>query len=133
MLKKKKFVIGGIIIFLAIGYLGFMSFQSSATYYYTLTEFAQQGDSVNGENVRVKGDISPGSVEKEQAGRILRFILVEGTESMPVYYQGVVPDTFNETFEIVIEGKLGADGVFEAHTLMPKCPSKYEFEPEDNG
>lgn len=133
MLKKKKFVIGGIIIFLAIGYLGFMSFQSSATYYYTLTEFAQQGDSVNGENVRVKGDISPGSVEKEQAGRILRFVLVEGTENMPVYYQGVVPDTFNEDFEIVIEGKLGADGVFEAHTLMPKCPSKYEFEPEDNG
>ena len=133
MLKKKKFVIGGIIIFLAIGYLGFMSFQSSATYYYTLTEFAQQGDSVNGENVRVKGDIASGSVEKEQAGSILRFILVEGTESMPVYYQGVVPDTFNEDFEIVIEGKLGADGVFEAHTIMSKCPSKYEFEPEDNG
>ena len=133
MLKKKKFVIGGIIIFLAIGYLGFMSFQSSATYYYTLTEFAQQGDSVYGENVRVKGDIGVGSVEKEQAGRILRFILVEGTESMPVYYQGVVPDTFNEDFEIVIEGKLSADGVFEAHTLMPKCPSKYEFEPADDG
>ena len=133
MLKKKKFFIGGIVIFLAIGYLGFMSLQSSATYYYTLTEFAQKGDSVYGENVRVKGDIASGSVEKEQAGRILRFILVEGMESMPVYYQGVVPDTFNETFEIVIEGKLGADGVFEAHTLMPKCPSKYESEPADDG
>ncbi len=133
MLKKKKFVIGGIIIFLAIGYLGFMSFQSSATYYYTLTEFAQQGDSVNGENVRVKGDIAPGSVEKEQAGLVLKFTLVEGTESMPVYYQGVVPDTFSETFEIVIEGELGADGVFKAHTLMPKCPSKYESEPPEDG
>ncbi len=133
MLKKKRFFIGGLVIFLAIGYLGFMSFQSSATYYYTLTEFAQKGDSIYGENVRVKGDIGVGSVEKEQAGRILRFTLVEGTESMPVYYQGVVPDTFNETYEIVIEGELGADGVFEAHTLMPKCPSKYESEPVENG
>ncbi len=133
MLKKRKFFIGGIVIFLAIGYLGFMSFQSSATYYYTLTEFAQEGDSVYGENVRVKGDIGVGSVETEQAGRILKFILVEGTESMPVYYQGVIPDTFNETFEIVIEGELGTDGVFEAHTLMPKCPSKYESEPAEDG
>jgi len=132
MLKRKKFVIGGIIIFLAVGYLGFMSFQSSATYYYTLTEFAQKGDSVYGENVRVKGDIASGSVETEQAGRVLRFILIEGPESMPVYYQGVVPDTFHETFEIVIEGKLGVDGVFEAHTLMPKCPSKYESEPVED-
>lgn len=133
MLKKRKFFIGGIVIFLAIGYLGFMSFQSSATYYYTLTEFAQEGDSVYGENVRVKGDIGVGSVETEQAGRILKFILVEGTESMPVYYQGVIPDTFNETFEIVIEGELGTNGVFEAHTLMPKCPSKYESEPAEDG
>ena len=133
MLKKKRFIIGGIVIFLAIGYLGFMSFQSSATYYYTLTEFAQKGDSVYGENVRVKGDIASGSVEKKQAGRILKFILVEGTESMPVHYQGVVPDTFTETYEIVIEGELGADGVFEAHTLMPKCPSKYESAPSEDG
>ncbi len=133
MLKKRKFFIGGIVIFLAIGYLGFMSFQSAATFYYTLTEFAQIRESAYGENVRVKGDIGVGSVETEQAGRILRFNLVEGTESMPVYYQGVVPDTFNEDFEIVIEGELGADGVFKAHTLMPKCPSKYEFEPADDG
>ena len=133
MLKKKRFFIGGMVIILAIGYLGFMSFQSAATYYYTLTEFAQKGDSVYGQNVRVKGEIAAGSVEKEQAGRILRFTLVEGTENMPVYYQGVVPDTFNETYEIVIEGELGTNGIFEAHTLMPKCPSKYESEPVEEG
>jgi cytochrome c-type biogenesis protein CcmE len=63
----------------------------------------------------------------------LRFTLIEGTESMPVYYQGVVPDTFNETYEIVIEGELGASGIFEAHTLMPKCPSKYESELTEEG
>lgn len=129
MLKKKKFLIGGIIVFLAVSYLGFMSFQSSATYYYTLTEFARQGDSVYGENVRVKGEIASGSVQKAEAGRVLRFTLAEGGHTMPVYYQGVVPDTFNEDFEIVVEGELGTDGVFQAHTLMPKCPSKYESAP----
>jgi cytochrome c-type biogenesis protein CcmE len=27
---------------------------------------------------------------------------------------------------VVVEGVLGPDGVFVAHTLLAKCPSKYE-------
>jgi cytochrome c-type biogenesis protein CcmE len=129
MLQRKKFLIGGIIVFLAIGYLGFIGFQNSATYYYTVSEFAQKGTSVHGENVRVKGNIVPDSVESKEAGRILKFTVAEGEDSMPVTYQGVVPDTFKPDIEIVVEGKLGTDGVFVAHTLMPKCPSKYEAAP----
>ena len=127
MLRKKKFLIGGIIIFLAIGYLGYMGFQSSATYYYEVNELLQQGSSVYGENVRVNGQVAPGSVEQEAQGRILRFTMtdIEGKESLPVFYQGVVPDTFKVGNEVVVEGQLNSDGIFQAYTLMPKCPSKY--------
>ncbi len=127
MLRKKRFLIGGIIVFLAIGYLGFMGFQSSATYYYTVSEFIEQGDSIYGENIRVNGQVASGSVEQESAGRMLKFTIVdvEGKESLPVVYQGVVPDTFKVGNEVVVEGRLNSDGIFQAHTLMPKCPSKY--------
>jgi cytochrome c-type biogenesis protein CcmE len=30
---------------------------------------------------------------------------------------------------VVAEGRLGADGVFQASTILVKCPSKYESEP----
>ena len=57
-----------------------------------------------------------------------------------VHYKGVIPDTFKEEADVVLEGVLipkgstGSAGVvaqedrFEARTLFAKCPSKYEAE-----
>ncbi len=127
MLRKKKFLIGGVILVLAMGYLGYTGFMSGATYYYEVDEFLAQGSAINSQAVRVNGQVVPGSVEQEAQGRILRFTMVdiEGTESLPVVYQGVVPDTFQVGGEVVVEGHLDSDGIFQAYTLMPKCPSRY--------
>jgi cytochrome c-type biogenesis protein CcmE len=127
VLKKRKFLIGGFIVLIAIAYLTFMGFSSSATYYYEVGELLAQGSSVYGENVRVNGQVAPGSVEQEAAGRKLRFTImdIEGKGDLPVFYQGVVPDSFKVGAEVVVEGKLNPDGTFQAGTLMPKCPSKY--------
>jgi len=127
VLRKKRFLIGGFIVFLAIGYLGFMGFQSSVTYYYTVSELKEQGDSIHGENVRVNGQVAPGSLQQESAGQILKFTIIdaEGEGSLPVVYQGVVPDAFKVGNEVVAEGYLNSGGIFQAHTLMVKCPSKY--------
>ncbi len=127
MLQRKKFLIGGIIVVLAIAFLGYMGFAGAATYYYEVSELLEQGSSIYGENVRVNGQVVPGSLEQESAGSVTKFILVDvdGQESLPVVYQGVVPDTFKEGNEVVVEGKLNSDGIFQGHTLMPKCASRY--------
>ena len=127
MLSKKRFLIGGIIVFLAIGFLGYMGFMGAATYYYEVGELLEQGSSIYAENVRVNGQVASGSVEPEAQGTILRFTIidVDGEESLPVVYQGVVPDTFKVGNEVVVEGHLNSTGVFQAHTLMPTCPSRY--------
>ncbi|MBI4188790.1 MAG: cytochrome c maturation protein CcmE [Chloroflexi bacterium] len=126
VLKKKKFLIGGIIIFLAIGYLGYMGFQSSATYYYTVSELMAQGTQAYDGTLRVKGQVVPGSIEQGTLGKTLKFTIVEGNNSLPVTYQGVVPDTFKAGVDVVVEGRLNSNGTFQASTVMPKCPSKYE-------
>ena len=127
MPKTRKFIISGMIVILAIAYLAYAGFTSSATYYYTVNELLEQGNSIYNENVRVNGQVAPGSVEQESTGRVLRFVIVDVEEegSLPVSYQGVVPDTFKVGNEVVVEGRLNSDGVFQASTLMPKCPSKY--------
>ncbi len=125
MLRKKRFLIGGITVFLALGYLVFMGFQDSVTYYYTVSELMEQGSSIYDENVRVKGQVAPGSVEQEATGRILRFTIIDGEESLSVTYQGAVPDTFKVGAEVIVEGQFNSNGIFQAHTLMPKCPSRY--------
>ena len=130
MLRKKRFLIGGIIVFIAMGYLGYSAFVGAATYYYKVGEFLALESSVYGQNVRVNGIVVAGSVEREAQGTVVRFTVAdaEGGGSLPVSFQGVVPDTFKEGGEVVIEGQLNADGIFQAHTLMAKCPSRYEAE-----
>ena len=126
--KKKRFIIGGIIILLALGYLGYTSFAGAATYYYKVNEVLAKGSSVIGENVRVEGHVATGSVQRESVGRLLKFTISDTVsgESLAVVYSGVVPDTFKADSDVVVEGSIGLDGVFQAQTIMTKCPSKYE-------
>ena len=126
MLGKRKFLIGGTIVVLAISYLVYAGFTSSATYFYTVSEFREQGSSFNGDNVRVNGEVIAGSIEKDAGRPRITFTLAESGETLLVVYEGVVPDTFQDGADIVVEGQLNTDGTFKAHTLMAKCASKYE-------
>ncbi len=125
MLRKRKFLIGGLVVFLAIGYLGYMSFGSFATYYFTVSELREQGSFVYGENVRVNGRVAPGSIDWEPKNLILKFTIADEGKSLPVIYKGVVPDAFKDGSDLVVEGRLNSGGIFQANTILTKCPSKY--------
>jgi len=125
VLRKRKFLIGGIIVFLAIGYLAYVGFMGSATYYYTVSELKGLGNAIHGDSVRVTGTVVPGSVEQETGKLNLRFTIAEGEESLPVSYRGAVPDAFTVGNEVVVDGNLNSSGVFQANTILVKCPSRY--------
>ena len=125
MLRKKKFLIGGTIVFLAIGYLAYVGFMDSATYYYTVSELKGMGSSIHGNSVRVSGQVAPGSIEQEPVNLTMRFTIIEGEESLPVVYRGAVPDAFKVGNDVVVDGNLSSSGIFQANTILVKCPSKY--------
>jgi len=125
-MKKRKFIIGGLVLFLAIGYLMYMGINSSASYYYTVSELMSQSSIPQTQVIRVNGKVLAGSVEQRSSDLSLNFTVTEGGKNLPVVYSGVVPDTFRPDGDIVVEGTLGAGGIFQAKTLMPKCPSKYK-------
>jgi len=133
LLRRKKFLIGGIAVIAAIACLSYVGLSGSTTYYYTVSEFIEQGSSVIDQNVRVQGQVLAGSVEQEDVGRILRFTIIsdDGNDTLPVVYEGVVPDAFTEDNDVVVEGHLDSAGIFQAHTLQTKCPSRYV--PEESG
>ena len=122
---RRKFLIGGLVVCLAIGYLGYVGFGGAATYYYTVSELLEPGSSIYGENVRVNGQVAPGSVEQKPEGLILKFAITDGAESVPVVYHGAVPDAFKVGNNVVVEGYLDSAGIFQASTILTKCPSKY--------
>jgi cytochrome c-type biogenesis protein CcmE len=129
--KQKKFVIGGIIILLTLVYVVYAGVRDSMVYYFTPTELLAKlanGDVAINEGVRVSGRVEEGSIKHQQKDMVLTFTLTDQKNSIPVYYKGVVPDTFKYGVEVVVEGKLNSEKTFKATTLLAKCPSKYESE-----
>ena len=108
----------------AFGYFAFVAFQSAARFYYTVGEVHESARS--GQMVRVSGKLVPDSFQREEDSTLARFSLTDGTQTLAAIHDGVVPDLFfNEHSEIILEGALRPDGVFESHDVTVKCPSKY--------
>lgn len=126
---RSKFFIGGLLILGAIAYVTFTSFQSNAIYYLSLKELNDQRTMLIGQPVRVNAPLDKSSIQFDDKTLTLRFNLREDHLVLPVVYKGVVPDTLGQGESVVAEGRLGADGVFQASTILVKCPSKYESEP----
>jgi cytochrome c-type biogenesis protein CcmE len=124
--KNLKWLIGGLIIVLAVGYLVLTAARGSAAYYLTIEELQQRGTSPR--SVRVAGNILGESIVWTPRDLRLEFEMIDESGRLPVVYSGSRPDMFRDQAEVVVEGKLGLDGVFEAHTMLLKCPSKYEQE-----
>jgi cytochrome c-type biogenesis protein CcmE len=66
------------------------------------------------------------SIRNDQKNLVLEFNIVEPGYVQQVVYRGVVPDTMGMAENVFAEGKLDPNGVFQAQTLLFKCPSKYE-------
>jgi cytochrome c-type biogenesis protein CcmE len=58
----------------------------------------------------------------------LAFRIGEGEARLPVQYTGVKPDMFQAGVNVIVEGRIGRDGVLMASILMTSCPSKYQDE-----
>ena len=125
--RRMKLLIAGGSVLLGVCYLMVTALQTTTVYYLTVGELLERGTAAYGQPVRVAGDVLAGSVEREDAGLGVRFLVHDGSGQVPVYYRGgPVPDIFGDDVQVVVEGKYGADGTFVANTLLAKCPSKFE-------
>jgi len=131
--KRLKFILLGAGILLSMGFLLVVGVNRPGgfAYYLTVGEFLGQPDRA-GDGFRINGKVDPGSIERMPTGEDVTFLVTDGNQSLPVAYHGIIPDTFVDGAEVVVEGSLEDDGVFHAHTLLAKCPSKYESADDGN-
>ena len=125
--KKIKFIVGSVLIVLAIGYLISAGVSNTSKYFLTVDELSAQGASFYGTGVKVKGKVVAGSIERNPGNYLdVAFKIEEKNSNIKVVYKGVTPDMFADGRDVVVEGVLAKDGVFHANTLLTSCPSKYE-------
>jgi cytochrome c-type biogenesis protein CcmE len=101
-------------------------------YYLTVSEFRQKG-AQQGDKFRINGKVVKGSIERMPTGQDVAFVMTDGGAELPVRYHGIIPDTFVDGADVVVEGSLAGDGTFVANNMLAKCPSKYEAAAEAQG
>jgi len=124
--RRMKFIIGGAIIVLVTGWLIYSNIESSSAYYLTVEELMTTGPSDR--MVRVTGLVVGQTIDWDPQQMILRFDITDDSGSLPVLYKGVRPDMLGDGVQAVVEGKYTASGIFEATSVLLKCPSKYTEE-----
>lgn len=121
--KAVKVGLTGLVLATAFGVLLYSTLGESAQYYKYVDELMVQPDAWYGKPLQVHGyardirrkrDSLDYSFEIHRQGSVLR-----------ATYTGIVPDTFQNDSEVVLQGTLTPDG-FQATGLTAKCPSKYE-------
>ncbi|MBU1229002.1 MAG: cytochrome c maturation protein CcmE [Proteobacteria bacterium] len=126
----KGIYIAALVLFLGgVGYLVASGVTKDSVYFLNVGE-ALATDAAELRQARLFGHVAAEGIELLQPGPGVSFVLLDKenpAKTMRVSYRGAVPDTFKAGAEVIIEGGLDkAGGVFQASTLITKCPSKYQ-------
>ncbi len=119
-----------IIIFMSVAALGLSAklvldaFQSNLVFFFSPTQVAANEAPI-GRSFRIGGLVEKGSVKRQSDGITVSFVVTDTAKNIPVVYTGILPDLFKEGKGVVAQGKLSADGVFQADEVLAKHDENY--------
>jgi cytochrome c-type biogenesis protein CcmE len=141
MPSKLRFVVGAGLIVLAIGYLITTAVRNTSEYYLTVNDVGARKAQLSGQMLRVAGRVKAGTISWDPATLSLAFAMVsppnpdgspvktiaasEPSEFRVVARGEPTPDMFAAGRDVIVEGRLAADGTIEARQVLTSCPSKY--------
>ena len=115
------------IVVCSLGFLVYTGLNANMVYYFHVDEFLSKAPALQGETVKVNGKVVEDTIAKSQMNYRFTICGFQKENRLNVEYHGVVPDTFKDGSDVVVEGRLDPQTqVFRASTLLAKCPTKYE-------
>lgn len=122
--KRFAFVIAGLCTLAVAAALILNAFRSNLVFFFSPSQvFAKE--SPQGRNFRLGGLVEAGSMKRQADGVTVMFRVTDTAKTIPVQYKGILPDLFKEGKGVVTQGKLGADGVFQATEVLAKHDENY--------
>ncbi|MBX6368153.1 MAG: cytochrome c maturation protein CcmE [Rhodospirillales bacterium] len=97
------------------------AFDDSLVFFYSPSDVVEKHIGPD-RRIRIGGLVEPGSLSRQ--GTTVDFRVTDGAHTIPVTYQGALPDLFREGQGVVAEGRL-EQGVFRATTVLAKHDEKY--------
>jgi cytochrome c-type biogenesis protein CcmE len=124
--RHKRFMwvaIGLAVIAIAVT-LVLRAFNSNMVFFITPTEVAEN-KAPKDRTFRLGGMVTAGSLQRQQDGLTVNFMVTDMAKTIPVTFTGILPDLFKEGKGVVAQGKLGPDGVFRAAEVLAKHDENY--------
>ena len=119
---KRLAIAGGIVCAVGIAAaLVLTAFQSNLVFFYSPTQVAEHEAPPN-RSFRLGGLVEKGTLKRD--GLNVSFIVTDTSKSVPVRYEGILPDLFKEGKGVVAQGQL-QDGVFVAREVLAKHDENY--------
>lgn len=119
----------GIVLFIllasaaAAAFLGF-ALRENINLFYPPADIAA-GKAPLDRTIRAGGMVEQGSVERASDSLKVRFRVTDYSATVTVAYEGILPDLFAEGEGVVVTGRLGEDGVFQADEVLAKHDENY--------
>jgi cytochrome c-type biogenesis protein CcmE len=128
MTRKRARLYGVVLLLIGVGAataLVLTALKDNVSYFRTPTEIVAgtYAEHASGRAFRMGGMVEKGSVKHD--GAVVTFRVTDFTDTLPVHYEGLLPDLFREGQGVIAEGKMGAGGVFMADTILAKHDEKY--------
>jgi cytochrome c-type biogenesis protein CcmE len=98
------------------------AFEKNLVFFFTPSQVAAN-EAPQGRTFRIGGMVLEGSVKRQ--GVDVHFVVTDTAKTIPVLYQGQLPDLFREGKGVVAQGELGADGIFRARQVLAKHDENY--------
>ena len=113
------------IIVATFAWLLFGGLRENVVFFLTPQELLAKGTDGVGVPVRLGGQVKPGSVQWNAETLDLRFTVTDGAGEMAVHSTGAPPQMFRDGMGVIVEGRVGSGGVFQASGLMVKHSNEY--------
>ena len=103
-------------------YLAASAFRSNLVFFFSPTQVAAKEAPVD-RTFRIGGLVQEGTLKRD--GLNVQFTVTDTAASVPVVYNGILPDLFKEGRGCVAQGKISSDGVFHAEQVLAKHDENY--------
>ena len=120
--KRIGFIVAGLVGLSVAAYLVASAFRQNLGFFFSPTQVAAKEAPI-GRTFRIGGLVQEGTLKRD--GLNVQFIVTDTAASIPVVYNGILPDLFKEGRGCVAQGKISADGVFHADQVLAKHDENY--------
>lgn len=122
--RYRLYGVFGVLVGLSLAtWLGVTAFRENLMYFYTPSDLLSDEQAFD-RRVRLGGVVEAGSVARGE-GLTVQFVVADCHQSLPVRYEGILPDLFREGQGIVAQGRWTPEGVFIADQVLAKHDETY--------